>query len=334
MKKIATFITTVLFVSTFNAQANMDIETKQSVMSSITKAIKDKYVDVHKVKGILNNLQQLSKTTEYQTVISPEKYADLITSKLRKTDKHFTLQWSEHNFQNAAKSKKEPWFTKLKRKNSGFNRVEILEGNIGYIDFWGFDQVSKQSKEIVSTVIKFVANTDALLIDLRDNGGGSGEMVQLISSYFLKPSTHLNSIYSRESDTTRDFYTYKIDGIAQPLTMPIYILVSNKTFSAAEEFAYNFKHLNRAVLVGESTKGGANPWMYFPLKHGFRVGVPMAKAVNPITNTNWEGVGVEPDLVFTSEGALDVAYKAALNKVKKTVTNGHQLDEINKEILN
>lgn len=334
MKKIAKFITTVFFVSTFSAQANMDFETKQSVMSSIIKVIKDKYVDVHRIKGILNNLQQLSKTTEYQAVISSEKYADLITSELSKTDKHFTLQWSEYNFQNMAKSKKEPWFTKLNRKNSGFNRVEILEGNIGYIDFWGFDQVSEQSKEIVSTVLKFVANTDALLIDLRDNGGGSGEMVQLISSYFLKPSTHLNSIYSRESNTTHEFYTYKIDAVDHPLTMPIYILVDDETFSAAEEFAYNFKHLNRAVLVGESTKGGANPWVYFPLKHGFRVGVPIARAVNPFTNTNWEGVGVEPDLISNSEGAFDVAYKAALNKVKKTVTDVHQLSEINKETLN
>ena len=208
----------------------------------------------------------------------------------------------------------------------------MLEGNIGYIDFWGFDQVTAESKEVVFTAMKFVSNANALLIDLRNNGGGSGEMVQLISSYFLKPSTHLNSIYSRETQTQRDFYTIQVEKGASLQSMPIFILVSSETFSAAEEFAYNLKHLNRAILIGETTKGGANPWMYYPLDKGFRIGIPMAKAINPITRSNWEAIGVKPNVIAKHDTTFDAGYKLALLKVKKIIKDRFILKEINLEL--
>lgn len=180
--------------------------------------------------------------------------------------------------------------------------------------------------------MKFVSSASALLIDLRNNGGGSGEMVQLISSYFLQPSTHLNSIYSRETGTQRDFYTFEVEDGTSLLSMPVFILVSGETFSAAEEFAYNFKHLNRAILIGEATKGGANPWMYYPLDNGFRIGIPMAKAINPKTLSNWETVGVKPNVIAKHDSAFDVAYKLALLKAKKVIKNKFLLEDVNFEL--
>ncbi len=247
-------------------------------------------------------------------------------------DKHFAVQWRKPNESQLHKTKHESWFAKLSRKNSGFNRVEILDGNIGYVDFWGFDALSKDSKKIAEGVMGFVSNVDALIFDLRKNGGGSAEMVQFISSYFLKPNTHLNSIYWRTTDSIREFRTFdKVNGSIN-LIIPIYILTSSDTFSAAEEFAYNLKHLNRATLVGETTKGGANPWQFYELGNGFRAGIPIAKAINPKTKTNWESVGVKPHIEASRDNAFGVAYKIALDEVKKSANDEFQMKEINDKL--
>jgi C-terminal processing protease CtpA/Prc len=239
------------------------------------------------------------------------------------------VQWRSPNVSQNKQTNHESWFAKLSRKKSGFNRVEILDGNIGYVDFWGFDALSENSIKGAEGVMGFVSNVDATIFDLRKNGGGSAEMVQLISSYYLKPNTHLNSIYWRTTDTTREFRTFdKINGSVN-LTIPIFILTSRDTFSAAEEFSYNLKHLKRATLVGETTKGGANPWQFYALGNGFRASIPMAKAVDPNTKTNWESVGVKPHIDVSRENALDVAYKMAHEEVKKSVSDEYQVKEIN-----
>lgn len=161
-----------------------------------------------------------------------------------------------------------------------------------------------------------------LIIDLRNNGGGSAQMVQYISSFFLAGKVHLNSFYSRSSEQTQDFYTFELIDYPAFERIPIVILISNKTFSAAEEFAYNFKHLNRAVIIGEPSKGGANPWQYFNLplldetKPGIRVAIPTAKAINPITQQNWEGKGVQPHQLVESESAEEIAQSMLLRKMR------------------
>jgi C-terminal processing protease CtpA/Prc len=263
------------------AYADISFDDKNSILNALTNSIKQQYVEITKIDEISSALEKLNASPAFRNSQSQEQFASLLTAELQNIDKHFAVQWINPNESQDQKAKHESWFAKLSRKNSGFNKVEILDGNIGYVDFWGFDALSENSRKVTEGVMDFVSNVDALVFDLRKNGGGSAEMVQLISSYFLKPNTHLNSIYSRATDTTREFRTFdKVSGSVN-LSIPIFILTSSNTFSAAEEFAYNLKHLNRATLVGEITKGGANPWQFFGLGNGFRASIPIAKAINP-----------------------------------------------------
>ena len=183
-----------------------------------------------------------------------------------------------------------------------------MPGNIGYIDLRGFAD-PEAGAETVAAAMNFLANTDALIFDLRQNGGGGPEMVALISSYlFGEKPVHLNSLYWRKGDKTDDFWTKPASALKKFPDKDVYILTSNRTFSAAEEFTYNLKNLKRATIIGETTGGGANPGGTFRLTEHFGAFIPTGRAISPITKTNWEGTGVEPDVKVPKEQALKAAY--------------------------
>ena len=202
--------------------------------------------------------------------------------------------------------------------NFGFNEVKILDGNIGYLDLRLFHNPSYAGETAVAA-LSFLSNSDALIIDLRKNGGGHASMVQLISSYlFGAEPIHLNSFYWRKSDKEEQTWTLPyVPGKRFP-NIPVYILTSNFTFSAAEEFSYNLKNLKRATLIGETTGGGAHPGSPQIATDRFEVWVPLGKAINPITKTYWEGSGVAPHIVEEQALALNTAYKEALDKLAES----------------
>ncbi|RPJ67214.1 hypothetical protein DRW07_06675 [Alteromonas sediminis] len=247
--------------------------------------------------------------------VSSEQIAEHLTETLRQHDKHFTLGYQPPSA-NENKPRKLLWFARLERQNYGFTSLEILDKNVGVLDFWGFAAVNALSKQKVSSVMTFLSDVDALIIDLRNNGGGSGEMVHLISSYFVDGKVHLNSLYTRHTDVTQEFWTTPEINNNHLENIPLYILISGETFSAAEEFTYNFQQMKRATIVGEASKGGANPWRWYPLAEDFRIGIPITKAINPVTQSNWEGVGVQSDVDATGKNALDVAYALALDAIQ------------------
>lgn len=155
------------------------------------------------------------------------------------------------------------------------------------------------------------ANSDALIVDLRQNGGGDPAMVQLISSDLFDEPTHLNSLYFRAEDSLEEFWTLD-EVVGQRMAdNPVFVLTSSSTFSAAEEFTYNLKCLGRATIVGETTGGGAHPGGVTPLHESLSVFIPAGRAINPITGTNWEGTGVIPDVPVEANAALDKALELA-----------------------
>ena len=198
-------------------------------------------------------------------------------------------------------------------RNFDFNRVERLWGNVGYLELYGFESPTFAGDTAISAM-NFLAHTSALIIDLRHNGGGSPGMVALLCSYLFPahPPLHLNDLYWRTDDRTQQWWTLPYVPGARYLDKPVYILISQATFSAAEEFAYNLKHLKRAVLVGETTRGGANPGAGYRIDDHFWIFIPTGRAINPITGGNWEGVGVIPDVKVPSELALKTAHLLAL----------------------
>jgi len=201
----------------------------------------------------------------------------------------------------------------LRSQNFRFQKVEILPANIGYLKFNNFIEADIAGPTAVAA-INFLANADALIIDLRDNGGGAPSMIQLLSSYFFEEPVHLNSFYIRQTDEWEQYWTQAHVVGPRMTDVPIFVLTSGRTFSAAEEFTYNLKNLERATIVGETTRGGAHPvtGRVFQLD-GFAVGVsiPYGRAVNPITGTNWEGTGIEPHIACSAEDALETAVREA-----------------------
>jgi len=185
--------------------------------------------------------------------------------------------------------------------NCEFEKVERLEGNVGYLKFDGFDDA-----ELCAPTV--AAGTRAMIIDLRQNGGGSPDMVALIASYLFDHRTHVNDLWTRSTNTTDEFWTKDtVAGRRFGGEKPVFVLTSARTFSGAEEFAYDLKTQKRATLVGETTGGGAHPVRGRRIDEHFMIGVPFARAINPITHTNWEGVGVEPDTKVPASEALKAA---------------------------
>ncbi|CAH9055975.1 hypothetical protein PSECIP111951_01360 [Pseudoalteromonas holothuriae] len=305
------------------------------MLTQLQQSIQLHYVEVQNIPSIINALDTLAQSKSFKSATSSKQLLSIINNELHKFDKHLSMSFvpSSNKKSTTDETIYESWFDKLARKNYGFERVEVLPGNVGLLSFWGFANVTKQSKRKVAAIITLLEDSDSLIIDLRNNGGGDATMVQLISSYFLEKDTHLNSFYSRDSGLTSEFWTVPVNGKKRP-KLPIYILTSNKTFSAAEEFAYNFKHLGRATIIGENTKGGANPWRFVNLPNGIRVAMPTSKAINPITKTNWEGVGVKPDIKVKANQALEASYTIALEQLREKAKNKLKLQDIMQALEN
>ncbi len=208
--------------------------------------------------------------------------------------------------------------------NFGFHKLERLPGNIGYLDLRGFSDAEAAGPTAIAAM-NFLAYSSALIIDLRQNGGGSPSMIQLISSYFFDKKQHLNTFYIRESDSYEEFWTQaKVKG-PRMVDTPIYVLTSGRTFSAAEEFTYNLKNMKRATIVGETTGGGAHPvngiFSNMGGGHFASASIPFGRAINPITKTNWEGTGIAPHIEVPAARALQVAQVEILGKLAGKESN-------------
>ncbi len=146
-------------------------------------------------------------------------------------------------------------------------------------------------------------------------------MVALIATYLFDGPVHLSDIYNRREDSTTQYWTLPyVRGKRLPST-PTFVLTSGRTFSGAEDFAYNLQAIKRVTVIGERTGGGAHPTMFQPLDGHFSVGVPFARSINLTTKTNWEGTGVTPDVQMKSTEALQAAHRLAVNTIRKQSTS-------------
>jgi C-terminal processing protease CtpA/Prc len=266
---------------------------------------------------------------EYDQITSAKEFATKLTSDLQAVskDKHLRVRYSHAGIPESG-PRREPTAEEREQRarnlnwmNHGFTKVERLRGNIGYLEFLNFAD-AELGAETVAAAMNFVNGTDALIIDMRQNGGGSPAMVALVCSYlFGAEPVHLNSLYWREGDRTQEFWTRKEVAGKRYLNKDVYVLTSKRTFSGAEEFSYNLKNLKRATIIGEATGGGAHPGGGFRIHEHFGMFVPTGRAISPITKTNWEGTGVTPDIAVPAEQALVVARIMALKKSLTSLAN-------------
>ena len=206
------------------------------------------------------------------------------------------------------------------RDGYGIARVERLPGNVGLLDLRGFGPTEFVG-DAYSAALSLLAGTDALILDLRRNGGGEASSVAYLLSHFFGEGDerHLNDIYDRPKDETRQYWTSA--SVKFRYTKPVYVLTSGYTFSGGEECAYDFQTQKRATLVGETTGGGANPGEFIALGHGMVAFIPNGRAINPITHTNWEHVGVKPDVAVAAAQAEQTAHVAILRTLIADATD-------------
>ncbi len=307
----------------------IDAATRKQVTEAILKRLNDAYVFPDIAKKMESTVRERLSKGEYDSVTSARAFATRLTEDLQaiSKDKHLRVGYSHEAIPERGPSRepsaaeREETRREYNWMNHGFNKVERLRGNIGYLEFWGFFDAD-MGADTVAAAMNFIADTDALIIDLRHNGGGNPEMVALVCSYlFGTEPVHLNDLYWREGNRTDEFWTRKAVSGKRYLNKDVYVLTSKRTFSGAEEFAYNLKNLKRASIVGETTGGGAHPGQGVRLHEHFRMFVPTGRAINPITKTNWEGTGVSPDVDVPADQALLTARLMALKKSLPTLTS-------------
>jgi hypothetical protein len=301
----------------------IDAATAAKVIDAALKQLDESYVFPEVAAKMGEAIRRRQASQEYAGVKTGQELAELLTKHLQEVshDKHLRVNCSTEKLpprppgDGPTAEQRARMKMMAAKTNAAYRKVERLAGNVGYLAMDGFmDEAAAAGP--AAAAMTFLANTDALILDLRRNGGGNPNGVALLCSYFFgETPVHLNSLYWRKGDRTEEFWTRKDLAGPRYLNKDVYVLTSARTFSGAEECAYNLQTQKRATIVGETTGGGAHPGGGFPLGEHFVMFVPTGRAINPITKTNWEGTGVKPDVPATADKALEVAHELAVKKL-------------------
>ncbi len=310
-------------------------------VAGVAKAIEDNYYDAALGKKIADTLRADAASHRFDAIHDDRDLANVLTDRLKAFDQHFVVHWSADapagpgpqggpppsagpgpgpggSGPGPGPQGGPPPVDTDRLTNYGIRRVEVQPGNVGYIDLrrfadFDFEQPDQPARQAIEAALQLVAGTDALIIDLRDDGGGSPAMVGYLGSAFVRKGADVfNTFRLRDrsiSEAPSQWYP------KPRLDVPLYILTSARTGSAAESFAYTLKNAHRATIVGEATAGAANPGGDVDAGHGFSVFVSVGSPVSPITKGNWEGAGVQPDVAATPAAAMQVAKALALQEV-------------------
>ncbi|MBN2070620.1 MAG: S41 family peptidase [Candidatus Krumholzibacteriota bacterium] len=319
----------------------IDAAVRKEVIDKVALYMKDFYVFSSTGEMMAARIRMLDREGRYDAFDDVREFCDEVTSDLRDIchDRHvFVFHSPEEAKEVAARKGLLPddeiekielaHLERDRQANFGFQAIDILDGNLGYIKLNYFSRADEACEKVVGAIGRLGA-TDAIIIDLRDNRGGGGGVGAVLSSYFFSSrKVQLTGIYYRRTDSIEQSWTLPyLPGKRLP-EIDLYILTGPKTFSAAEDFSYTMKHLGRATIVGERTKGGAHPVDVMIVKDAILVQISIGNSVNPITGTNWEGTGVIPDIEVPEGEALDRAILVALKKVLDRTGAGRKKENL------
>jgi retinol-binding protein 3 len=299
-----------------------DASTRATVVDNLLQKLHDNYIFPDVAQQMDAAIRAKGESGAYDLLTTLADLCERLTEDLQAVshDKHLRLFYHAEpeptdEPDQPTPEQLEEFRAEMRLLNFGFARVERLPGNVGYLDLRGFFPASLGGDTAVAAM-NLLAHTGALIVDLRQNGGGDPEMIALITSYLFDQMTNLNNMYWRASDRTQQFWTLPyVPGQRYGADKPVYVLTSSDTFSGAEEFAYNLKNLKRATIIGEVTGGGAHPVGGFAITPHVGAHIPVGRAINPISGTNWEGTGVAPDIAVPRADALRTAQILALRYV-------------------
>jgi hypothetical protein len=314
------FFSLLFHINTSNASETSISLSQEQVRQSIVETLQvlnDVYVFPEKSKKVQTVITERMHKGAYDHIKTNIEFQKHISDELIEvsTDGHLGIMLVKDE-----DAELSPVLVEIEDKykyNYAFEKLEILSGNVGYLKFNKF-YMDEEAVETLNSALGFLKDTDAMIIDLRDNIGGSPELVLYFLSHFFNEKTLL---YSNHTRNNVDFYNYdSIVGIGNSKfksNYPLYIIVGPDTASAAEIFSYTLKHFNKATIIGQKTYGIANPVQAIKINKYFIGRFSMSRIINPITNTNWELVGVIPDIKSSLDASLDVAHTKALEALDK-----------------
>jgi hypothetical protein len=338
--------TCLVFISTIINAQEQEIK-KQSlhndaVVNSLIETLNKYYILSDMGEKMINVLKKHMNAGVYAHVVDPSELATKLETDLKSIyeDRHLKIYFDpEFERSQAAnvdsKVKKKELDDELayeRAHNFMFISAKVLPRNIGYLQINGFANFVEEAERTASGAFSFLMHTDAIVLDLRFNGGGNPEMVRQVESYFFESRTHMSDIHERSSNKTTSFYTDPAKTRGIKLNMPVYILTSKRTFSGGEDFSYSMQQVKRGQVVGDTTAGGAHPTSSYPLANGFVADVPNAQSINPYSKKNWEGTGVLPDLPVSSSKALEKALEMIYRKQLAVSSNDKQKRSIQWQI--
>src|SRR3984893_2416518 len=303
----------------------LDAAERKKVIDSVETNLKEYYIEPALAQQMADALKVHAAKGDYDAISDGDTFASRLTKDLQEVshDKHLNVNFSPFKMPPRTEPTPEEearFHRQMEHNNCAFDKIEILPNNIGYVKFDGFMDPSFCGPTVVAAM-GFVAHTDALIFDIRQNRGGQPLMVTMMASYLVDRPTHLIDIYNRKEDSTTQNWTLSYLPGPRLAKQPVFVLTSKRTFSGAEECAFDLDDWRRATIVGETTGGGAHPVSGHTVADYFMVGVPFAKSLDPVTKTNWEGSGVEPDVKVPAADALATAEKLAMEKIQAKKDN-------------
>lgn len=318
----------------------MTAASRQQLVEKLSEEVDKRYVFPERAKQVAASLREQHKRGAYDGITSARRLTEVLTAQMQATsnDRHLRVTYSEEpilaRVPQAAASPQEAAnrLGRMRAMNFGVEKVERLPFNIGYLELAGFVSAA-DAAETLAAAMTLLAHTDALVIDLRNNLGGDATTSTFLASYLLDKRTHLGDFYYRAGNRIEQRWSMDVvPGLRYGQKKDVYILTSRDTFSAAEDFSYALQNLKRATVIGQTTGGGANAGEDVPLMPKFSAFVPQSRLISPITKTNWEGVGVKPDIAVCAADALKTAQVAILQKWAALEPDGARRQELQSRI--
>ncbi|MDP1824934.1 MAG: S41 family peptidase [Archangium sp.] len=300
----------------------IDGSRREETINKIAIALTTSYVDADKAKSMAAALSGHLAAGDYDNIVEGAAFAERLTDDLHADthDLHVRVMFGPHPRDEPPPQPEGDQLAQLRGMNFGFGPIERMKGNVAHVVINGFPPAEfVAAKKGIGDLMSQAADADALIIDLRNNNGGSPETVALVASYmFADKPVHLIDSYERETNTTRPSWTHaKLAGKRFGGKKPVYVITSKRTFSGGEELAYDLQTTKRATIIGETTRGGAHVTKTVSLDDWFTLAVPHAASISPVTHGNWEGTGVVPDVPTSADAALDEALERALADLKR-----------------
>ena len=295
-------------------------ELKEKLIQRVSGLLEERYIFPERGRVAMSELQRRWSTGYFDDIEDPRTFANRITGVLDViSDLHLWVSYhavaipDDYEYRSPDEEQRESDAALLRRRNFGIEKVERLPGNLGLLEIRDMFYEPGTSEQALAVAMEFLQHTEGLIIDLRRNGGGQPEMVNLLLSYFLVPEEPIATLHYRDGPQNREFRAH--DSLAGPYytsNRPVYILTSEQTFSGAEALAYHLKVRERATVVGERTSGGAHLYESVRLHEHFMMAIPVAYAVDLVSQADWQYIGVRPDLEVPASQALVDAQRLML----------------------